>query len=140
MTLAVGWWGEYIATGPMVWKTPLYCMLIGWLSSTHVFYVGSRTLEFGFSRLAAVLYTAFTALLLGVLGENLFVWAGMWRYHTSDTDWFSVPAFVPVAYAAGYSVLPLLRGWRIIPTTLVWAAALLLASVGLGLVTGFFPR
>ncbi|MBX7254976.1 MAG: hypothetical protein K1Y02_01350 [Candidatus Hydrogenedentes bacterium] len=140
VTQTVGWWGEYVALGPQVWKTPVYCMLIGWLSSTHIFYVGRRTLEFGFEMKWAVANTALTALLLGILGENLFVWAGMWRYHESTSDWFSVPAFVPVAYAAGYSVLPLLRNWRLASTTLVWATTLLLASIGLGLATGFFPR
>jgi hypothetical protein len=140
VTLAVGWWGEYIAPGPVVWKTPVYCMLIGWLASTHIFYLGRRVLDFGFSMGYAVANSAITALIVGILGENLFVWAGMWRYYASEADWFSVPAFVPVAYAAGYCVLPLMRTWRLIPTTLVWAATLLIASVGLGLATGFFPR
>ncbi len=140
VTLGVGWWGEYIAPGPVVWKTPVYCMLIGWLASTHIFYLGRRTLEFEFGMGHAVANSALTALGVGILGENLFVWAGMWRYHASEADWFSVPAFVPIAYAAGYCVLPLMRSWRLLPATLVWAATLLIASVGLGLATGFFPR
>ncbi|MCC6155635.1 MAG: hypothetical protein IT367_17830, partial [Candidatus Hydrogenedentes bacterium] len=49
VTWAVGWWGEYLAPGPMVWRTPIYCMLIGWLASTHIYYITQRTHEMGWS-------------------------------------------------------------------------------------------
>ena len=57
-----GWWGQYLAPGPRVWDTPLYCMLVGWLASTHVYYWARRTEEFGYGRGAAVACAGLTAL------------------------------------------------------------------------------
>lgn len=140
VTALFGWWGEYLAPGPVIWHTPVYCILIGWLASTHIFYVGRRTVELGYGRFAAVLTSVFTGFLLGLVGENLFVLSGMWRYHASELDWFSIPAFVPLAYGLGYGVLPLLHGWRIIPATALCGLTIIVSCVSLGLVTGFFPR
>ncbi|MCC6794160.1 MAG: hypothetical protein IT366_03505 [Candidatus Hydrogenedentes bacterium] len=140
VTSAVGWWGEYLAPGPVVWHTPIYCMLIGWLASTHIYYVTQRTREMGWSLRVNFANTIITAALLGVVGENLFVSAKMWIYHPSDLDWVSVPAFVPVAYGIGYSVLPFIKSWRPTRAAFLVAGALLIVSVGLGFAVGFFPR
>jgi hypothetical protein len=140
VTHILGWWGEYVAPGPVIWRTPLYCVLIGGLASTHIHYVSRRTSEFGYGPSVAAANTFLTAFLLGFLGENFFVAANMWRYHESGLDWISVPAFVPVAYGLGYAILPALRDWRILPTAVVCGMMLLVFSVGLGLLTGFFPR
>ncbi|HRK36013.1 MAG TPA: hypothetical protein PLJ47_15560 [Candidatus Hydrogenedentes bacterium] len=140
VTASVGWWGEYLAPGPMVWHTPIYCMLIGWLASTHIFYVSRRTAEMGFSHRVTIGNTVVSAALLGVIGENLFVAARMWVYHPSDLDWFSVPAFVPIAYGIGYGILPLVRRSHVVHASAAVCATLLVVSVGLGLAVGFFPR
>jgi len=140
VTWAVGWWGEYLAPGPVVWRTPVYCMLIGWLASTHIYYVARRTLEMGWGTSIAFANTVISAALLGVIGENLFVSAKMWAYFPSDLDWAAVPAFVPVAYGIGYSILPLTTRWRAVWAAVAVAWLLLVVSVGLGLATGFFPR
>lgn len=140
VTWAVGWWGDYLAPGLTVWHTPVYCMLIGWLASTHIFYVSRRTREMGFPTAVVVGNTIFTAATLGVIGENLFVAAKMWVYHPSSLDWFSVPAFVPIAYGIGYGILPLVHRGRVVHASAAVAAALLMFSVGLGLAVGFFPR
>ena len=140
VTWTVGWWGEYLAPGPTVWHTPVYCMLIGWLASTHIYYVTKRTIEIGWDPRAAAVHTAIMAAIIGVIGENLFVSARMWTYFPSELDWLSVPAFVPVAYGAGYGVLPLINRWRAAPASVAVAVTLLLVSVGLGFAVGFFPR
>ncbi|MDZ4860995.1 MAG: hypothetical protein SGI88_18635 [Candidatus Hydrogenedentes bacterium] len=140
VTWSVGWWGEYLAPGPTVWHTPVYCMLIGWLASTHIFYVSRRTAELGFDGRATIANTFLTAALLGIIGENLFVGARMWVYHASDLDWFYVPAFVPVAYGIGYGILPLVKRWRVVHASAAVCATLLVVSVGLGFAVGFFPR
>jgi hypothetical protein len=140
LTDTLGWWGRYLAPGPAVWHTPVYCMLIGWLASTHVCYIAHRTLDIGYGMRAAMLNAGLTAFVLGVLGENLFVGARIWVYHASAHQWFSVPAFVPVAYGLGFSVLPLSRRWGFFPATAAWAATLMGATVGLGFLVGFFPR
>lgn len=135
-----GWWGEYLAPGLFVWETPLYCMLIGWLASTHIFYWGRRILEIGYSAWTASVASGLTAFGLGILGENLFVGARMWVYEPSRLDWWGVPAFVPIAYGLAYAVVPALRRMHIVAATLVFASIILVVSVGLGLLTGFFPR
>lgn len=140
VTWAVGWWGEYLAPGPIVWHTPVYCMLIGWLASTHIYYVTKRTVEMGWSNRAAAVHAFLMATIIGVIGENLFVAAGMWRYHASNLDWLSVPAFVPIAYGIGYCVLPYASRARAVSAAAIVAALLLCVSVGLGFATGFFPR
>lgn len=140
VTRAFGWWGQYLAPGPVVWYTPLYCILIGWLASAHIYYVARRTREMGFGRAAAIVVTCGTAAVLGVVGENLFVAAKMWSYYPSNQDWIAVPAFVPIAYGVGYGVLPFIPRWRAAPAAAAVASLLLVVAVGLGLVTGFFPR
>jgi hypothetical protein len=140
VTWAVGWWGEYLAPGPVVWRTPVYCMLIGWLASTHIYYVCRRTFEMGWGLRTAIASTVITVTSLGVIGENLFVSAKMWMYFPSDMDWMSVPAFVPIAYGIGYGVLPFICRWRAASASAVVAATLLVVSVGLGFAVGFFPR
>ena len=77
---------------------------------------------------------------MGVIGENFFVAARMWEYDPSPLDWFSVPAFVPIAYGIAYGNLPLLRDWHIGLATSTFLLVTLAVSVGLGLATGFFPR
>lgn len=140
VTRAFGWWGDYLAPGPVVWRTPVYCMLIGWLASTHICYVTHRTLEIGWSTRAAAVHAVIMAAIIGVIGENLFVAAKMWVYYPSNLDWVSVPAFVPVAYGIGYGILPFVARWRAVYAAAAVAATLLVVSVGLGLAVGFFPR
>ncbi|GMW03558.1 MAG: hypothetical protein AMXMBFR84_46920 [Candidatus Hydrogenedentota bacterium] len=140
VTLTVGWWGDYDAPGFTVLYTPLYCILIGWLASTYLYYLGERALAMGFSAKAAAANTALAALVIGAIGENLFVAARMWHYDPSILDIGSVPLFVPVAYGIGYGVLPLVNQRPMAVQFVVWVTVTLVASVGLGLVTGFFPR
>ena len=135
-----GWWGDYTAPGPMIWETPVYCMLIGWLASTHVYYWSHRIIDIGYSVTTSVLCCGLTAMGLGVLGENLFVGARMWVYVPSEFDWWGVPAFVPIAYGVGYGIIPLLRRMRLVSGSLVFLSVLLVVCVGLGLAVGFFPR
>lgn len=135
-----GWWGEYLAPGPRILETPFYCIFIGWLSSTYCAYIAQRALQMGFSLRTAVVNTGMAALMLGIIGENLFVAGRMWVYEPSLLDWWYVPAFVPVSYGLGYATLPLLRNRRAIPQVLLFTSILLVFSVGLGLATGFFPR
>ena len=140
VTMTLGWWGDYLAPGPVFWKTPLYCVLIGWLASTHLYYVGQRTLDIGYGRATAASVVAVSAFGMGLLGENLFVWSAMWRYDVSGQDWWSVPAFVPVAYGLGYAIVPYLLGRSVMRTAVVCGFVLFTTCVGLGLITGFFPR
>lgn len=136
----LGWWGGYIAPGPKLLETPVYCILIGWLASSYCFYVGKRTAELGYSQWASGIVSGTTALFVGIMGENLFVAARMWTYDESILDWGAIPAFVPVSYGIAYGLLPALRRFPIIPRTLVFTIITLVISVGLGLATGFFPR
>jgi hypothetical protein len=135
-----GWWGEYLAPGLRLLETPLYCVLIGAMASTYCAYVGLRAVEMGFSLRAAVVNTGLTAFFVGLIGENLFVGGRMWVYDASRFDWWYVPAFVPIAYGLGYALLPALRTYRPLPRALILSAALLVTTVGLGLLVGFFPR
>ncbi len=135
----LGWWGEYLVGGPTVWKTPVSCMLIGWLASAHLFYVNQRFMALGYGLKASVSNVALGAFLMGLLGENLLVASGMWQYRPSGFDIWAVPAFVPVAYGVGYSILPFLRDWRVLPATVVSAVFVFTACVGMGLLVGFFP-
>ena len=140
VTATLGWWGEYVAPGITIWRTPLYCILIGWLASTHLFYLSHRVEAMGYGLRTSIPVVGLTAFGMGLAGENLFVWSGMWRYDTSGLDWWAIPAFVPVAYGAGYAILPLLNRRSVAVTTVVCGAVLFAACAGLGLATGFFPR
>jgi hypothetical protein len=140
LTTYLGWWGDYIAPGITIWRTPLYCILIGWLASTHLYYVSHRVEAMGYGLRTSIPVVGLSAFGMGLLGENLFVWSGMWSYATSGLDWWAVPAFVPVAYGAGYAVLPLLNRRRVLTTATACGVVLFSACVGLGLATGFFPR
>jgi len=136
----VGWWGAYnAAPGPRIWDTPVYCVLVGWVSFTYCVYLAERTQEAGYGVAWACAVSGATALVLGVLGENLFAEAGMWRYTPSDLDLWSVPAFVPVSYGLASATFPLLRRAAVVPAALAFCIVLLVLSVGLGLVVGFFP-
>ena len=136
----VGWWGEYLAPGPRLWDTPLYCVLVGWLATAHIVYWSQRVTDIGYGRGVAVGCCVVTAFVLGLAGENLMVAAGIWVYAPSNQDWWNVPAFVPVSYGLGYGVLPFLRHYRVVPAALIFCLALAGVSVGAGLATGFFPR
>lgn len=137
---AFGPWGEYRAPGPTVLETPLYCILVGWVASTHCYYVGRRTLEIGYGKAVSAVMSGLTAFALGIIGENLFVGGGMWVYYPSVLEFGSVPAFVPVAYGLGYATIPMLRRLHMVPATLLFTVIMLFISVSLGLVVGFFPR
>ena len=136
----VGWWGEYLAPGPKILETPIYCILIGWVASTYCFYVGQRASEIGYSDRVSGVVSGVTALLAGIIGENLFVAAQIWVYEPSSYDWWSVPAFVPIIYGIAYGILPALRPLHIVPRTLIFTTFTLYVSIGLGLAFGFFPR
>jgi len=140
LTESLGWWGEYLAPGITVWHTPLYCIFIGWLASTHLYYLSHRLGEMGYGRRTSMALVGVTAFGMGLLGENLFVWANMWRYDVSGLDWWAIPAFVPIAYGAGYAVLPLLNRRGVWTVSAVCGVVLFVFCVGLGLATGFFPR
>lgn len=137
---SLGWWGRYVAPGPRILETPVYCVLIGWLASTYCFYVGERVLDLGYGKWASGAASASSALVVGVLGENLFVASAMWVYDGSRLDWGSVPAFVPVSYGIAYGLLPVLRPLPIVPRTLTFTVVTLFVSAGLGFAVGFFPR
>jgi hypothetical protein len=136
----LGWWGSYLKTGYMVLDTPLYTVLIGWLGSAYCVYIGLRTREMGFPALAAVFMSGITGFGLGVLGENLFVGAGMWTYEMAQWRFWAVPAFIPVGYGIAYGAQPLFNRWPSVVNGLALVAAITIASVVLGLITGFFPR
>jgi hypothetical protein len=135
----VGWWGEYLAPGPQIWDTPLYCMLIGWVASAHCFYVMRRSRDMGLGKTGQVFLVGFSAFLLGLIGENLFVGASMWVYTPSNMDFGGIPAFLPFAYGLGYGLLPLIDRLHIIVATVVFLLWMLVTCVGLGLLVGFFP-
>ena len=137
---AFGWWGRYVATGPMLLDTPAYTALIGSLAGAYCFYMGRRTLDLGYGPWASGLVSGTSALGLGILGEGLFVEAGMWVYDPSPLQLFSVPLFVPIAYGAAYAWLPLLQRFRLLPRAFLFNLIMLALSMGLGLAVGFFPR
>lgn len=134
-----GWWGEYLDAGPRIWETPLSCSLVGWLASTHCFYVARRALEMGYGRAVAAGVVGVTAFLIGLMGENFFVAAGIWVYRPSILDWWHIPAFLPVAYGLGYAIIPLARGGRLLPATVAFLLWLPVICAGLGWLTGYFP-
>jgi hypothetical protein len=117
-----GWWGAYLAPGPKILETPIYCILIGWLASTYCFYIGQRATDIGYGDRITGLITGLTALLAGIIGENL------------------VPAFVPITYGICYGILPALRPVRIVPRTLIFTTFTLFVSMALGFAFGFFPH
>jgi len=136
----LGWWGRYLAPGPRLWDTPLYCVLIGWLASGYCAYVGCRAVELGYAPRRAMAVSGLSAFAVGALGENLFVGARMWEYYPSTLDLGSVPAFVPVAYGLAYALVPALRPRGLVAASLGLSVVLLCWSVLLGLAVGFFPR
>ncbi len=135
-----GWWGEYLAPGIAIMETPVYCILIGWLSSAHLYYIGKRTLDIGYGNVVSGLVSGLSAFGLGVIGENLFVEARMWVYVPSNFDLWNVPAFIPLSYGIVYSTLPILRGLNMAHITLRITFLMLIVSIGLGLAVGFFPQ
>ncbi len=137
---AFGWWGAYLAPGPAILETPLYCALVGWLASSYCCYVSIRIEELGAGKIVASVLTGFSAFIIGAIGENLFVAAQLWIYDDSAWDLGRIPAFVPIAYGLAYAFLPLLRRLPVIPATILFTIIMLIISVGLGLLTGFFPR
>ena len=136
----VGWWGQYEAPGLRVWDTPLYCILIGWLAGAYCLYVGRRVVELGYGRRGWALASGSSALFIGTLGENLFVWSGMWEYYASPLHVGAVPVFLPLAYGLGYAALPLLAELPLVAMALVFNVLMIVPTVGLGLLFGFFPR
>lgn len=136
-----GWWGKYEVGGLRVWHTPLYAMLICWHASAHIAYVGHRTHEYGYRLRVAIVITGLTAFMLGLLGENYFVAAGVWSYVDTQWQFWAVPAFIPISYGLGYAAyLPIRRRLDLIPTCIALAAWTLTEAVLLGVLTGFFPR
>lgn len=136
----LGWWGSYLAAGPKVLETPLYCVLVGWLASSYCYYVGKRADQLGYGTIIWAAVSGGNALAIGIIGENLFVAARMWEYEPSVWDWWRVPAFVPISYGIAYGAIPLLRAFPVLPKTFLFTGITLVVSVGLGLATGFFPR
>lgn len=137
---AFGWWGKYLAAGLAILETPLYCALVGWLASSYCCYVSIRIEELGGGKSVACVLTGISAFIIGAIGENLFVAAQLWIYDDSAWDLGRVPAFVPIAYGLAYAFLPFLRRLPIIPATFIFTIVMLFISIGLGLLTGFFPR
>jgi len=136
----LGWWGQYLAPGPNVWETRVYCMLVGWAASTYCAYVAHRTLDVGYGTAVAAVVMGLTAFIAGAIGENLFAIAGMWEYAPSNLDLFFVPAFVPVGYAIAYASYPLFRRFHVVIATLCFCVCAFVALTGLGVATGFFPH
>lgn len=139
-TNVFGWWGHYTAPGPRILDTALYCVLVGWLATTHIVYVGRRTMDLGYGKTAAVLITSGSAFFLGLVGENLFVASGMWVYDPSEWDLWAVPAFVPIAYGIGYAILPFVWRLRTVAEALVFGCWLFISCAIMGVLTGFWPR
>ena len=135
-----GWWGSYVAPAPRIWETPINCILIGWHASAYCAYLGLRLRAMGFRTRTACAVVAVTAFGMGVLGENLFVWANMWVYEPSVLDFWDVPAFVPVGYGLAYAALPLLVRRPAIQAGLIFNFVVLAVMIGMGLITGFYPR
>jgi len=140
VTETLGWWGEYVAPGPVILYTPLYCLAIGWQASTYIDYLGRRTFEMGFGFGWSLWNVAASAFLLGLIGENMFVAANMWTYTPSSWDWGSIPAFLPIAYAVGYGLRPFQWHRTLLPSGLVFLVWLLVSCCALGWAVGFFPR
>jgi hypothetical protein len=136
----LGWWGSYLAAGPKILETPLYCVLVGWLASTYCYYVGKRAHELGYGRAVWAVACGGSAFFVGIVGENFLVAARMWEYEPSAWDWGQVPAFVPISYGISYGAIPLLRAIPVIPKTILFTGLTLVVCVTLGLATGFFPR
>jgi len=139
-TRVIGWWGQYDTKGIMILDTPLYCLLIAWQSNTYLCHFERRAREWGYGWRVASCFAGFSALSLGVLGENLYVAAGMWSYHPSAVDWLAAPAFIPVTYGLVGLTLPFLARWRVWVAAVVYVALTVFISVALGLAIGFYPR
>lgn len=136
----LGWWGDYTASGPYIWHTAAYCVLIGWLATAHIVYLTSRSLSMGFSHWTAAAVGGVSAFVVGIAGENFFVAADMWTYRETAWQFWSIPAFLPIAYGLGYAVLPMFQQRPVairLATLLGW---LFITCTGLGIATGFFPE
>lgn len=140
ITLSVGWWGSYTAQGMTLFDTPVHAVLIAWLAASYCMYLSRRVVEMEFSRRVAVIMITGSALALGIIGENLFVAAGMWTYRSSVWNFGSVPAIIPLAYTVAYSAVPFLRQFHVVYQALAVLALLVMSSVTLGFATGFFPE
>lgn len=136
----LGWWGDYTASGPYLWHTAAYCVLIGWLATAHIVYLSARTLAMGFSGIAAAGVAAVSAFVVGIAGENFFVAAEMWTYREAQWQFWYIPAFLPIAYAIGYAVLPAVQHRPVTIRLGALLASLFIACTGLGLASGFFPE
>lgn len=136
----LGWWGRYLGGGPCLWNTPVYCVLIGWLSCFYLVYLHERIRLLGFGMPIATATTSLSAILLGTLGENLFAWAGMWEYGRADWMWMDVPAFVPVSYGICFLSMPWVRTLSLPNGVVVFNVASALTGYFLGWSTGFYPR
>ena len=136
----LGWWGQYLAPGFKILETPIYCILIGWLTSAYCAYVAGRAIQMGFGVTHAAIASGMSALGLGALGENLFVAARMWSYDASSWDWGAVPAFVPIAYGLSYAMVPLWRRLHAVKAALCFTVVMLALTVLTGVLAGFFPR
>ncbi|MBI5092888.1 MAG: hypothetical protein HZB26_10655 [Candidatus Hydrogenedentes bacterium] len=136
----VGWWGAYLKPDLAILETPLYAVFIAWLASTYCVYVGIRVHAVGYGLMIASVISATSALAIGALGENLFVWAGLWRYEAAALRFGAVPAFIPVSYGLSYAAAPFVRRLPVWQGALAITLAMLVVSVGLGLAAGFFPR
>lgn len=136
----LGWWGDYTAGGPYLWHTAAYCVLIGWLATAHIVYLSARTLAMGFSGVAAAGVAAVSAFVVGIAGENFFVAAEMWTYREAQWQFWYIPAFLPIAYAIGYAVLPAVQRRPVTIRLGALLTSLFVACTGLGIASGFFPE
>lgn len=102
----IGWWGSYLQPGWKVWDTPIYCLLVGWLTASYVAYAAARVEAMGFHRRTVAVLSGATALILGIIGESLLVRAGMWVYSPWRWSVWHVPLYIPIGYGIGYSSLP----------------------------------
>jgi len=136
----LGWWGEYTAPGPYIWHTAAYCVLIGWLATAHIAYLATRATAIGFSRGAAAAVAGISAFVTGLAGENFFVAADMWTYREATWQFWSIPAFLPIAYAFGYAVLPAFQTRPVVIRMAVLLGCLFITCTGFGIASGFFPE
>jgi hypothetical protein len=135
-----GWWGNYLAAGPMIWDTPVYCVLIGWIGGAYCYFIGARMVDWGWGNKAWAFVSGISAFAIGALGENLYVWARIWEYDRAGRFLGDVPLFLPIAYGISYACLPLLARLPVLPQGLVFNAITLVISVTAGFAAGFFPR
>ncbi len=123
-----GGWGVYTARAWIkILDLPLYTLLIGGLSFTYCSYLALRLTSLNLKTGFMALLSGVNALILGIIGENVYVLGGFWEYYNVRFMFWHVAAHCPLAYMVAFAFAPLV--FRKLPVFIATQVVLIIVFV-----------